>query len=448
MFDLTANYTAPAKAVTGPAFSDYTEDTENGFTTYEMAIPWEALLSAYKDSNGNPIKALKYEEHTSPRRGHFDGGIGFEFGFSAVLTDSDNGSENGIITKAKLAFGNGIYYHRDVENYLVGENGFYLSGNKAQQSESFKTYDPEDIFVPGIYNNTIDAPGVYYDYLSGDFKETTPVDKTELTTLTFNSTADLAYFNPFVIFSECIVYEDAEHGNVMQINPTEEIFSTGIIPFAGTEYADSLPMSYTMEFDVKYDSDGSFFGNTFGGTGMDYNCGYYPDAKQFRIAQAGFGDKMGKVYAFYEKELAPGNWYHWKFQYDTASKTVRLWLTDDGKEELIFDLSGKACFASGFNCGYAMLLTGLTNCRFDNVKIYNFSEPEEGTPEYKSITPGDVNCDKKINAVDMLLEKKTIVGISSDKIKSIAACDANFDGKINAVDAGIMRSIIVGKYYN
>ncbi|MDD6095792.1 MAG: dockerin type I domain-containing protein [Clostridia bacterium] len=449
----------PALIAVAPCGSDYTDDTKAGITTYEMAIPWESILFRDRDQQGNKITSLTYEKHTVGRKGNYRGGIGFAFGFSMALTDSSK--ENKI--DANLIFGKGCWNYFGYDKYLPYANALFLSGEKAQQADSFKTYDPADINIPYVYDNTIDAPGLYFDYLAGDYNEKTPVEYSSLTTLTYETDDDLMFWG--AEGRDCMPqynirqYDSEEYGYVFAPN-ADSYSSSGMLSsaysYVNEDTVLKYPMSYTLEFDLKYSDNGiytdeSWIGNLFGGNNLSLRCGYFPSAKQFRIVSVSRsldGKTRSRVYAFFDKELVAGRWYNWKFQYDSISKTVRLWLRDktEGTDDLIFNLSGNNEFVSAAERSVIYFVTGLRDIKYDNVKIYNFSEPEGGTPEALSLLPGDVNCDKKINAVDSNIVVSAVLGNETVNLVSLGSADINFDKKINAVDSNLLRKKILGTY--
>ncbi|MDD6094980.1 MAG: phage tail tip lysozyme [Clostridia bacterium] len=66
----------------------------------------------------------------------------------------------------------------------------------------------------------------------------------------------------------------------------------------------------------------------------------------------------------------------------------------------------------------------------------------EEDPNY--ILPGDINFDKKVNAVDGNLIKQLIVKGGYTE-KELSAADINLDNKLNAVDSNLLRKVILGK---
>ena len=83
MTSFSNNPLGTAPCVVAPAGSTYSTDTQNGITTYEVAIPWAYIL------NGE-FETLTYTEYKTGRNGNLQGGIGRELGMSLVVLDDGN----------------------------------------------------------------------------------------------------------------------------------------------------------------------------------------------------------------------------------------------------------------------------------------------------------------------------------------------------------------------
>lgn len=70
---------------------------------------------------------------------------------------------------------------------------------------------------------------------------------------------------------------------------------------------------------------------------------------------------------------------------------------------------------------------------------------KEGAVQVIGYTPGDVNNDHRINASDIILTRRHIVGGYNVKINEDAA-NVNNDGRINSMDVTLMRRYIAGGY--
>ena len=64
----------------------------------------------------------------------------------------------------------------------------------------------------------------------------------------------------------------------------------------------------------------------------------------------------------------------------------------------------------------------------------------------RTVTPGDVNVDRQINAKDALLILRYAVGKAALSAEQKALADVNADGAVNAADALAVLRIAVGKW--
>lgn len=71
-----------------------------------------------------------------------------------------------------------------------------------------------------------------------------------------------------------------------------------------------------------------------------------------------------------------------------------------------------------------------------------FAEPT--VMETPDVTPGDINGDGKVNAVDTNLIKQIILDVITPTPEEFAAADLNDDGKVNSVDANLLKQLVLG----
>ncbi len=77
----------------------------------------------------------------------------------------------------------------------------------------------------------------------------------------------------------------------------------------------------------------------------------------------------------------------------------------------------------------------------DTVKIYNSKNSE--IYSYKTVIYGDVNCDGKINAIDISKLQKHILKISTISGISLTSADASGDSRVNAIDISRIQKHIL-----
>ncbi|OPZ84694.1 MAG: Endoglucanase G precursor [Firmicutes bacterium ADurb.Bin419] len=65
------------------------------------------------------------------------------------------------------------------------------------------------------------------------------------------------------------------------------------------------------------------------------------------------------------------------------------------------------------------------------------------TPTATNVIYGDLNGDKKVNAIDFGLLRCELLGIPHDEI-NLAAADVNADGKVNSLDFGVLKMYLLG----
>ena len=93
------------------------------------------------------------------------------------------------------------------------------------------------------------------------------------------------------------------------------------------------------------------------------------------------------------------------------------------------------------NCGFVLEEISSTPATGHNFSDGYCTVCGEKDPDYKTYTPGDLNGDSKINASDMAILKKVIVG----KSPKTDAADVDSDGKVTGSDAVLLKKKIVGK---
>ena len=371
---------------------NYSEDTQNGYTTYEMAIPWKYIYE--NEYVLNPIDVTPYTMTYTEfdYRNNKDGGIGRELGMSFVLYNTEKGSDS---WQSFLSWGSGVCYIQTYEapKTCKGSNSVTLSATKVDVAEVYPTGDVTKLY-PEKPSKVYDK--VYYDYLGNVVSGATPpaVTKDDLKTLTYDDADDMEFWGNAELYQGSIIDVGGEHGAVLNYDRmletrTDEEGNTryeGVDPidqfYIDTAYSwDAYwqyPLSFTMEFDFMYtgtevvqDGRAPEIGNLFGGaTGVEYMCGYSFADKQFVVSEWGSYNPTKLASKLYD--LRPDTWYNWKFQYDNDTCTVRFVIND----EVIFNVYNRYFYYSNDNYlsdGTMMMFWMInTQCKFDNVKIYNF----------------------------------------------------------------------------
>ena len=66
------------------------------------------------------------------------------------------------------------------------------------------------------------------------------------------------------------------------------------------------------------------------------------------------------------------------------------------------------------------------------------------TVQYRIVIYGDVNGDSAIDAIDLLLVRKNLLGLASLTDSAAKACDVNHDGTVDAIDLLLVRKSLLG----
>lgn len=379
-------YNNPAKgaalvAVAPAGMEDYSTDTANGITTYEVALPWSYVF--YNETSVVTLDTTKTVGEDAW------GGIGRELGMTMVVFNAEQNSTG--YTHA-LSWGSGVLNPQkdEAEATCGGSNCVTLVADTVTPS-GYTKYDPGKLerFERDL---TGFDPGVYYDYLAGDTARQNPLSsKDQLTALTYDEDPDHDLDIWGGTAAGMVVDSgDPEHGMVLDYTD----------PAVGQTYIDSrgegegnehrFPLSHTFEFDIMY--TGTYAGdpeggldkyspaifNWFGGsTGYDYEIGYYFNDRQFKIIPSETRDDSSTAIAVRDFNLEPNRWYNWRFVFDNNSCTVRLYIDD----EPIFDenIWNRYFFYSSedhLENGTMMLWRMFnTNLQMDNIRIYNAVGP-------------------------------------------------------------------------
>ena len=467
------------KVAVAPAGSDYSADTLAGYTTYEMALPWNYVFENgnYYSGNSTPY-TLRYS-YWDGKIENGMGGIGVELGMTLAVYNAAEGNSS---TNSYLTWGSGVAganespslkMYNQTANTCTGANMVLLSDAVVSPAEgSYTKYDPSELDKTEEIMNNAKYDEVYKDYLSFDFDAV--VEKDDLTTLTYDSASDMNYWGNDIRFQGSIRDEGGEHGGVLvfdraispydtsgcdkkgvyggpDIYTDEDPIPSFYIETSGGD-EDSIwyfPTSYTFEFDVRYlSTDISVEGRDSvlalwfgGGDGVSYQCGYSFATNQFMICP--MMREMNPLVAV-DYDLVEDQWYNWKFQYDNETCTVRFYVDN----ELIFNMSYRYFYYSSLiheyvgTPMYAWFIN--TQVEFDNVKIYNFYDygtnppADEPDPE-PEVLKGDVNGDGSVNVSDIYALKTVLL----DRLEYAERADITLDGKVNLMDMFALKSLLL-----
>jgi len=383
------------QCVVAPAGSSYSADTQAGYTTYEVAVPWAYIV------NGEFTELLPVDYR--PGRGQgAKGAYGRELGVSLAVLNDGNDGKSGY--DAFMSWGSGICgAHQEQGNRSVtGSNAVTLVETAVVQG-NYEKKDPTSLLDAKFSQENIDAPGTFYDYLSYDFSKSNPVGYDDLKALKYDDGAnDLSIWGAPEYKGE-IKDIGGEHGNVLDYTNRSDDNNTTYIDTRDDKTEYLFPTSYTFEFDIMYTGTNEFaegyasaLYNWFGGaTGHAFQCGYFFNEKRFLIVDDNDVNHINPL-AKFSFDLKKDNWYNWKFQFDNESCTARLWIDDlsteaDNKESgtagtagytgewgtLIFNTSWRYFYYSDEKAmteGTLLLFRQMnTNTAYDNVKMYNFA---------------------------------------------------------------------------
>ncbi len=381
----------------GYAGSGYTADTENGITTYEIAIPWSYIDYDKAGRQHNYYKFANFKKQSGGviTQGP-DGAIGYEYGMSAVVFNAD-GASGGNYWNALLTWGSGIagIQHTE-ESYktCAGSNAVILAADKVSEDPA---YDPN--FATYTVGGPIPPPiPVFW---------TTAIDAEQYVELTYDDAEDMEIFGD-VSNGERVQLEDGNRVVKWDLatdrdldewdpgyNPEEPTHNShNYLSTEGYEPdgADARWVatgedgpSFTFEFDimvtdlVAFESGySSFLVNWFGGTSaVDYQCGYFFDDSKFKIVN--YADPS-EVVAAVPAEFSLNEWHHWVFQYDNETCTLRFYfdppMAEDGlvspNAYPVFNLRYRYFDYGSLEKTVAIFRRMNAQIMMDNVRFYNF----------------------------------------------------------------------------
>ena len=405
MTGFSSNPGGVADVAVVPAGYQYSTDSANGITTYEIAVPW-----AYIDFGSHETVHGYYNNSTFEKKdanGNLtsgpEGGIGREYGISTVLYNAD-GNTGADSFNALLAWGSGVASVQQNEENLGtcgGSNQLTLSADKVSEDSAYNANFSK--YTEGGYVAPKKIPGYG-----------TAIDLDRYVKLTYDNESDMDIIG-WISNGERVKLDD---GNwVAKWNKAtgleEPDPDTGVYPALNTSTVISTageegekpryPVpdnSFTFEFDImvtgldEFDplSDSGIY-NLFGGTsGTDYKCGYFFDDGKFKIIDNNTGAVIAESW---KSNFALNEWHHWVFQYDDETCTVRLYI-DPFDDDIVWELDSISDEVSGafsdsiysaypmfdfswryFDYGSAvdcLLAFGRSNAQImlDNIEMYNF----------------------------------------------------------------------------
>jgi hypothetical protein len=427
-----------AEISVAPAGAAYSTDTANGYTTYEIAIPW-----GYIDTNAH--------EYSVYSRKNPNGGIGREYGMSTVVYNAD-GNSGQSMWNAGLAWGSGIINAQQDEytKTCAGSNDVILSGDKVSENYA---YSPDYVKIPGGYKPPIPTPSY-----PRTINETVHVGP-----LTYDNESDLDSYGLFIDAERVqdtdgnwVIKWDADTGD-LRLSPTISGENEwNYLSSYSWEHPD-LPYrsdgSYTMEFDVKVfdfrlfeDGYPCQLYNWFGGSSTtDYECGYNFDTGKFNITES----SSSKVLAESAATFTENEWHHWVFQYFKDTSEIRFYFDppmENGRVSRrahpLFHMCYRYFDAPGVED--IELIFRRFNCQImmDNVEFYNFVD----FYSFRSFSniPGDVNGDGTLDMRDVYRLRCFIAGLTDISGQSLRNADINGDGEITMKDVLKLRRIIAG----
>ncbi len=348
------------QASVAPAGASFSSDTNNGYTTYEIAIPWSSI-----DEYGHEYASFEENEN---------GAIGTEYGLSACVFNAD-GFSGARTWNAALSWGSGIL-EKQQEKYTstcAGSNRVTLVADKVSADKAYNTSFTK---IPGGYI----PPAVNPMYAI-------EIDKTRhIGPIEYDTEDDLFLFGRYIggewkedTDGNGVVFWDedslmASGLNEASILSTDE--PTGGFLFDGEG-------NYTMEFDIKVtgtedflENEPSGIFNAFGGwSARDYKCGYNFDTCKFCVVER----ETDKILAEADADFTLNEWHHWVFQYFKDNCEIRFYFDPemvDGvvskNAEPLFRMSYRYFDMPGIISHTIAFLR--TNCQImlDNVQFYNF----------------------------------------------------------------------------
>ena len=339
-----------------PSGVQYTEDTANGITTYEIAIPW-----GYIDPYEHQYSVYLAKDPT--------GAIGREYGMSAVVYNAD-GNSGGAYHNAALCWGSGILaVQQDLFTQTCGgSNRVVLTGDVVEPGNFMydRGYAPEN--PPVLYPRTIDeSTRIILDYEN-------------------ESDMDILGYN---CGGEWIEEENGNRAARWDLDEDSDSYLNENVYLYPVEPGTLDPYlrddgSYTVELDVKVTETEQFengsgtsaFGFVFGGAdGFDFRCEYDFDFGLFVIVD----NRTGKTLAAEQAEFALNEWHHVVFQYFKDNCEIRLYfdpIMEYGRVSYhaypVFKMSYR--YFDDPTDGGSPIIIRRMNCQtlLDNVQIYNF----------------------------------------------------------------------------
>ena len=427
----TANVAiAPAYGITENGV-DYTEDTQNGVTTYEIALPW-----SYIDSNEH-----QYSDYSSKNP---DGAIGKEYGMSAVVYNSDEANAAGRWKwNAGLSWGSGIInvQQSDYPNTCGGSNKVTLTADKVSEDG---TYTGSYLSHEGGYIPYIPTPE--YDIAINESRHVGP--------LTYDSRSDLYRYGSEIRGERA---QDDDGNWVIQWNEDDDTESglndQNYLSTRNSYY--SIGCSYTMEFDIKVTSLWTFEGgypstlySWFGGSStVDYECGYDFDMGKFIIRET----SSDKILAEVKQDFTLNEWHHWVFQYNKETSEMRFYFDPEMKDGRVspdavpmFQMRYRYFDCPGKNQCELIFRRLNAQVMMDNVEFYNFVDFTYVPPVEERVF-GDANCDDELDMKDVLLIRKAIAGLDNyPSEQGFKNADVVVDDNVDMKDVLLIRRVIAG----
>ncbi len=416
----------PAGAITKDG-DYYTEDAENGITTYELAVPWN-VIDTYQH---------EYSEYSSSNT---KGAIGREYGMSAVVYNSDE--ENATARwkwNAGLSWGSGIInvQQSDYAQTCGGSNKVTLSADtvSSDAARSDEYEKNEDGYQPFV-------PTPEYDK---EINERTHVK------LTYDSRSDMDWYGGDIDGERV---RDTDGNWVVQWNESD-FTESGLNDrnYLSTEQNyQSRGCKFTMEFDVKVLDLQTFEGgypstlyNWFGGSStVDYECGYDFDMGKFILRESG----SGKILMEKRMDFTLDEWHHWVFQYNKDTSEMRFYFDPEMKDgrvaptaEPLFEMIYRYFDCPGRNSCELIFRRLNAQIMMDNVEFYNFVDFKNPP---KEPLPGDADGNGSVNVKDVLLIRKTIAGADTIADENFVKADVMVNGSLDMKDILLVRKIIAG----
>lgn len=387
---------APCKLGIVPTGAQYSSDSSNGITTYEIAIPWAYIDNwYYAGVDGiDPSACHKYVKQDEDP----NGAIGREIGLSLVVLNAD-GNKGAGRHNAFLTWGSGICNQQIDEAIATcsGSNAVLLSEEKVGNDAGFQTYT------------------------EGGLPETTPKPNYSFTaephqTLTYDSEDDMNILG-YVANGERIQDTDGNWvvawDKATETNPTDSGLNDANYLTTEGELQDGSDIrwtatnaSFTYEFDIKVTGldtfedgyDPSIYTWFGGASQVAYRCGYFFNENRFKVADGGGGksEKDCTVLSSANVDFSLNEWHHWVFQYDNATCTMRFYI-DPQMENGVVAQSAQPLFNifyKYFDYGSVtnpFFILRRLNCQImvDNVQLYNFVDFTHKNQIGDKVDPGN-----------------------------------------------------------